>query len=573
MDKQIKTWWASVVLVVLTITLLTQLGPLQTAGAQDSQPAPAPAASSQPVSPPGAAAPPLGTSPASKGYPVVLGQKTLFRIQTSTSTMYASQRAQLASQEIKRIAGDRAIPLENITARANREVFIIFQKGRAANNQLILVVSNGDAQIANLPLNQVATTWLKTIKEGIKDYRREHSQKRLLFRIAALVASTFIYIAITGFLNRLATILWRRLQKWFEAKTRPIGFKNLEIITVDTQSYILQRLFAVVRWLVLIALAFSYFLTIAFFFPQTEQIGRSVINLALVQLGIAGSAFINYLPSLFTILVVVLLARFVLKILRLIFDALEAGTVLLPGFYKEWTRPTHHLLTIIVWAASLAIIYSYLPGNTSPAFQGLGLLLGALLTVGGAGTVSSLISGYVIIFSRAFQKGDLIGFEDFKGFVHETTLLATQIRSLNGEIMTIPNGSLQSKTIVNFSAIIRDLHSPLTLQTSITLGYDVPWRQVHRVLAEAALATDEVLADPAPFVLQTSLQDFYVSYTLKVFINTPENIPRIYSELLQNIQDHCAKAGIEITSPHYAAIRNGNKITIPTSSLDKAQPS
>jgi small-conductance mechanosensitive channel len=371
----------------------------------------------------------------------------------------------------------------------------------------------------------------------------------------------------------LATILWRRLQKWFEAKTRPIGFKNLEIITVDTQSYILQRLFAVVRWLVLIALAFSYFLTIAFFFPQTEQIGRSVINLALVQLGIAGSAFINYLPSLFTILVVVLLARFVLKILRLIFDALEAGTVLLPGFYKEWTRPTHHLLTIIVWAASLAIIYSYLPGNTSPAFQGLGLLLGALLTVGGAGTVSSLISGYVIIFSRAFQKGDLIGFEDFKGFVHETTLLATQIRSLNGEIMTIPNGSLQSKTIVNFSAIIRDLHSPLTLQTSITLGYDVPWRQVHQVLAEAALATDEVLAEPAPFVLQTSLQDFYVSYTLKVFINTPENIPRIYSELLQNVQDHCAKAAIEITSPHYAAIRNGNKITIPTSSLDKAQPS
>ena len=487
--------------------------------------------------------------------------------------MYASQRAQIASQEIKRIARDRAIPLESITERANREVFIIFQKGRADNNKLILVVSNGDAQIANLPLNQVANKWLKTIKKGINDYRLENSRKRLLFRIAAVVASTFIYIAITAFLNRLATILWRRLQKWFEAKTRPIGFKNLEIITVETQSYILQRLFAVVRWLVLIALAFSYFLTIAFFFPQTEQIGRSVTNLALVQLGIAGSAFINYLPSLFTILVVVLLARFVLKILRLIFDALETGTVLLPGFYKEWTRPTRHLLTIIVWAASLAIIYSYLPGNSSPAFHGLGLLLGALLTVGGAGTVSSLISGYVIIFSRAFQKGDLIGFEDFKGFVHETTLLATQIRSLNGEIMTIPNGSLQSKTIVNYSAIIRDLHSPLTLQTSITLGYDVPWRQVHQVLAEAALATDEVLAEPAPFVLQTSLQDFYVSYTLKVFINTPENIPRIYSELLQYVQDHCAKAAIEITSPHYAAIRNGNKITIPTNSLDKAQPS
>ena len=205
MDKQIKTWWASVVLVVLTITFLTLLGPLQTAGAQDSQPAPAPAASSQPVSPPGAAAPPLGTSPASKGYPVVLGQKTLFRIQTSTSTMYASQRAQIASQEIKRIARDRAIPLESITERANREVFIIFQKGRADNNKLILVVSNGDAQIANLPLNQVANKWLKTIKKGINDYRLENSRKRLLFRIAAVVAST-----LSTLQSLLSSIDWQR---------------------------------------------------------------------------------------------------------------------------------------------------------------------------------------------------------------------------------------------------------------------------------------------------------------------------------------------------------------------------
>lgn len=487
--------------------------------------------------------------------------------------MYASQRAQIASQEIQRIVKDRGLALDTIEARPNREVIIIFQTLGDDENHLILEVTNGDAEIAKRPLNTLAYEWLKIIKDGIQDYRNEHSQKRLLFRIAAVLISTFCFFFLTAVLNRLATIFWGRLHKWFAVRARPIGLKTLEIITVETELLILKKVLAFFRWLVIVTLFFGYFLIIAFFFPQTQQIGRSVINFGLRQLVIVGTAFINYLPSLFTIILVVLFARFVLKILKLIFDALESGTVLLPGFYKEWTRPTRHLLSIIIWAASLAIIYSYLPGNTSPAFQGLGILLGALLTVGGAGTVSSLISGYVIIFSRAFQQGDLIGFEDFKGFVHETSLLATQIRSLNGEIMTIPNGSLQSKTIVNYSAIIRDLHSPLAMQISLTLGYDVPWRQVHQVLVEAAVATDEILREPAPFVLQTSLDDFYVSYTLKVFINTPENIPRIYSELLQNVQDHCAKAGIEITSPHYSAIRNGNKTTIPENSMDMVMPS
>nr|WP_255441669.1 MULTISPECIES: mechanosensitive ion channel domain-containing protein [unclassified Synechococcus] len=291
----------------------------------------------------------------------------------------------------------------------------------------------------------------------------------------------------------MATIFWRRLHLWFGTRARPIGFRNLDIITVETELFILKRVLALLRWVVLLSLLFGYFLIIGFFFPQSRQINRFVIGFVLRHLSLAGTAFINYLPSLFTIIVVVLLARFVLKILKLIFDAIESGTVLLPGFYREWTRPTRHLLSLLVWAASLAIIYSYLPGTASPAFQGLGILLGALLTDGGAGTVSSLISGYVIIFSRAFKKDALIGFEGFKGFVHEPSFLATQIRSLNGEIMTVPRGSLQSKTIVNYSAIIRDLHSPLALQTGITLGYDVPWRQDHQVLVSAALGTDDIL--------------------------------------------------------------------------------
>ncbi|MDR9404319.1 MAG: mechanosensitive ion channel, partial [Halothece sp. Uz-M2-17] len=313
----------------------------------------------------------------------------------------------------------------------------------------------------------------------------------------------------------------------------------------------------------------GYFILITFFFPRTENFGRRMLQLFQTPFISIWESAINFLPNLFVILLVIILARFVFKTNKLIFDSLATGRVRWPGFYQDWARPTQKLVFVLIWLVTLAIILPYLPIFESPAIQGLGLLAGALLTLGGAGTISNIIAGYVIIFSRAFQVGDLIAFENYQGFVHKKSILATQIRTFDDEILTIPSDTLQSKTIMNYSAAVHELKLSLAMRTTITLGYDVPWRQVHAVLVEAALATPSVLADPAPFVLQTSLDDFYVTYQLKIFLNEPEQIEQIYSNLLQNVQDYCNAAGIEIMSPHYAAVRDGNQNTIPASYLPK----
>ncbi len=107
----------------------------------------------------------------------------------------------------------------------------------------------------------------------------------------------------------------------------------------------------------------------------------------------------------------------------------------------------------------------------------------------------------------------------------------------------------------------------LLVHTTITLGYDLPWRQVHDVLIQAALATPHILRDPQPFVLQTSLNDFHISYELNAYTDTPKLLPRLYSELHQNIQDACNDNGLEILSPSYLAMRDGNHSTIPAKYL------
>jgi small-conductance mechanosensitive channel len=216
---------------------------------------------------------------------------------------------------------------------------------------------------------------------------------------------------------------------------------------------------------------------------------------------------------------------------------------------------------------SAILIFPYLPASSSSSFQGVSIFIGAIFTFGSTAIIGNIISGIVLIYTRAFQLTDIIQVNGQRGKVIEKTMLSTRIMTPDNEVITIPNASLLVSDITNYSAVIRDQHQPLLLKTTITLGYDLPWRKVHQVLIDAAKQTEDILSDPEPFVLQTSLDDFYVSYTLKAFTNYPEKMPLIYSALHQNIQDKCNEADIEIMSPHYSNLRDGNQTTIPANYL------
>ncbi len=190
-----------------------------------------------------------------------------------------------------------------------------------------------------------------------------------------------------------------------------------------------------------------------------------------------------------------------------------------------------------------------------------------MLSLGATNAIGNLFAGIILIYTRAFWVGDRIEVAGKLGDVEDKNFLVTRIRTLDRELVTIPNSILLSNSIINYTALIRESNTPLILHTTVTLGYDVPWRKLHKTLINAALATTYILDNPKPFVLQTSLDDFYVSYGLKAFTNHPEKMEFIYSELHQNIQDKCNEEGIEIMSPQYTSVRDGNQTTIPENHL------
>ena len=225
------------------------------------------------------------------------------------------------------------------------------------------------------------------------------------------------------------------------------------------------------------------------------------------------------------------------------------------------------IITMILYAFTFVLIFNYLPYSDSTVFQGVSVFVGLLFSLGSSSAIGNIVAGFVITYMRPFKVGDHINIGNVTGDVVEKSPIVTRIRTHKQEIVTIPNSTILSASVTNYSISAIESQG-IIFHVSITIGYDVPWRKVHAMMIQAALRSDYILRKPAPFVLQTSLDDFYVSYQLCAYSKHPQKQATIYSLLNQNIQDVFAENHVEIMSPHYRAERDGNESTIPTSNAE-----
>jgi len=375
-------------------------------------------------------------------------------------------------------------------------------------------------------------------------------------RLILAIATTLILLGVFFALGVLFAKVTTRIQTLQDTRAFSLSIQQLQILSPEGLSRGLLAIAKIARILLLLLSVAVYLAILPNFFPQTEFLGRRLVAYVVAVVGNFWGGILSYTPKLIAIILVLITVHFALRFLRIFFDALEAGQLTIPGFYREWVQPTYKLTQVLAVLLALTFVLPYLPGFGSPAFQGISLLFGALLTLGGAGTVSNLIGGFITIYTRAFQIGDRIRIGEYVGYVMEKTILSTRLRTSNNEIITIPNSSLVASTIVNYTATLRDVKQPLVLHVDLTLGYDIPWQKVHTALVAAARSTADVLDNPAPLVRQMGLSDFYIEYELRASTEAIGRVSEIYSELYQNILDQCHEHDIEILSPHYSNERS-----------------
>ncbi|HUF13753.1 MAG TPA: mechanosensitive ion channel family protein, partial [Longimicrobiales bacterium] len=347
-----------------------------------------------------------------------------------------------------------------------------------------------------------------------------------------------------------------------------IRVQKLEVISRARLARALLFVARALRFAATVMLVYLYLLLVLSFFPWTRRLSGEIVGWVVGPLSQVLGGMIGYLPSLFTILVIVAVTYYGTKLVKRFFLAIEQRSIRFSGFYPEWARPTYKIVRFLIIALAVIMVWPYLPNSESQAFRGVAAFLGLLITFGSAGMIANVVGGIMLTYMRAFHVGDRVRIADTVGDVVEQNLLVTRVRTSKSVDVTIPNSLVLGTHIINWSMRARE--GGVLLHTTVTIGYDAPWRQVHGLLIAAAKKTDLILADPAPFVLQTSLNDFHVSYELNVWTLQPERMMWIHSRLHENIQDAFNEAGIEILSPSYGALRDGNTVAMPTDYLPPA---
>jgi small-conductance mechanosensitive channel len=505
----------------------------------------------------GAEAPAFAQDPGTAGVPVRLEGVELFRIRTDFGPFTAEDRARATEERIYDLTFN---PFRPVAAYELRElptrIDVVY------GDQTITTVTPEEAGAEGVPPRRLAEQRLEVLRREVEQRRATLWNPRR-FLLGLLYTALFTVALLVAL-----RVLLKRLGRSIAAleSDAPLGGRFAVLAPAERLSGLqprrmLARSLRAARLALVLAAIVLYIPVVLSFFPRTSFFTSALVGHLLTVLATVWAGLVGYLPKLVFVVVIAVLVYYGIRLLKLFFDGVKRGAVSLPNFDPEWAEPTYKIGAFLLVALAVVTAFPYLPGSQSEAFKGVSLFIGLVISLASSSAISNVIAGVILTYTGAFRIGDRVKIADTVGDVVAKTLLVTRVRTVKKVDIAIPNSLVLGSHIVNYSSEARS--TGLILNTSVTIGYDAPWRRVHELLIAAALETRDILPDPRPFVFQTSLNDFYVSYELNAHTRNPWQMAAIYSELHSKIQDKFNEAGVEIMSPHYSALRDGNQTAVP----------
>jgi len=479
---------------------------------------------------------------------------TLLTIQTWVGSFSPEARARAVTERLVLLSKDPRAKPELTTSDGENSTDIL------AGDLILLSVTDADARVAGMPRVALARDYAARLQRALAQSRREHSWRQLGIDMSLALLATLVLVLALWSLHRGIAWLLRRIEGWRGTRIRALRIQRFELFSAERTTGTLLALTRTVHFATVLVLLYFYLFAVLSVFPGTRDAASALLQYLTAAVGMFTQAVRDSAPNFLTLILIAIVTWYLIKLCRLGFSEVSKGTIAISGFYPEWAMPTYKIVRLLILAFSAIAMFPYVPGHDSLAFKGVSIFFGVLLSLGSAGAVGNIVAGVLLTYTRAFRVGDRVKIADTVGDVTEKSLLTTHLRTIKNEDVTVPNALVLSSHVINYSS---RSGGELILHTSVSIGYDVPWRQVHRLLIAAAQATPAILREPAPFVLQTALDDFYVVYEINACTANPQVMAATYSELYRNIQDQFNAAGVEICSPHFAALRDGNRAAMP----------
>ncbi len=493
------------------------------------------------------------------GVPVVPFRDTLFVIYTSLGSYSAADRAHAVDARIRSLAGNYEFRVDSLRLEKQEGGYVVRWR-----DQMVVGVNDQDALWMDTDVATLANDYMDSIKAGINKHVHETSLRKLLISAAqGLLVVLVVFLLIKG-INKLVAFGKRKVLVGKGTLFRGIRIRNYELVSAQRQVKAVWTLVGILRWVLILTAVYLALPLLLNLFPATRGYAPVLLGYFLDPLTEIGLAIVDYLPNLITIVVICVIFHYALRLLKFFAGELESGALTLPSFYPDWALPTYQIVRVLLLAFMLIVIFPHLPGSKSDVFKGVSVFIGVLFTFSSAGALSNIVAGLVLTYMRSFSVGDRVKIGEVAGDIIEKSLLVTRIRTVKNEVISVPNSQVMNSHTINYSTDAPE--KGLIIHTNITMGYEIPWQCVHEIALAAAGKVDYLEAEPKPFVLQSSLDDFYVTYQVNAYTKDPGKQALIYSDLHKHLLDEFHAAGIELLSPHFRAVRDGSAREMPPES-------
>lgn len=491
------------------------------------------------------------------GAPVVPFRDTIFTLYASLGSYTPNERASALESRVKALANNYEFHVDSLEILQTENSLLIGWR-----DQMLLSINEQDALWMDTDPQSLAKEYMNIIKLSITVHRDETSLRTVLIRIAqGLLIFVVVFFLIKG-IGRLVALGKRKMVAGKGAVFQGIRIRGYELVSAAQQVKAIWTLVGILKWLLILTTVYLALPLLLNLFPATRGFAPVLLGYVLAPLKDIGIAVIDYFPNLITIVVIIVIFHYVLRLLKFFAGELESGALTIPAFYADWAVPTYQIVRVLLLAFMMIVIFPYLPGSDSPIFKGVSVFIGVLFTFSSAGALGNIVAGLVLTYMRSFTVGDSVKIGDVSGDIIEKSLLVTRIRTTKNEVISIPNSQVMNAHTINYSMDAPE--KGLIIHTNITMGYEIPWQLVHELAINAARKVEFIEQDPPPFVVQGSLDDFYVTYQVNAYTKNPNRQATIYSELHKNLLDEFHAADIELLSPHYRAMRDGSTREIPT---------
>lgn len=504
---------------------------------------------------------PLNTD--SSGVAIYVESDTLFHIYQSSGSFLVSERASIINKRLYRLHLTYYPKTDSLLLEKKKDRYLF-----KFEEQLLFQTTQKEAEQLDMTLDELGLKRYNRLRDYFEfNLTRDETILQYLFSIGVIIATLLM-------IHYILRWLFRRLVKWIEKHKnkylRGIIIRDFEVMNSEDELELVLKVIAGMRILFMLITASVSFPIVFSFFPATEYMTTTMIDLVYEPFSKFINGVIGYIPNLFTIIVIVVIVRFILKYLKLFSKKVEYGKIRLRGFYPDWARTTFDILRVFIITLTFVMIFPYLPGAQSAVFKGVSVFIGVVFSIGSTSVVGNLVASLVLTYMRPFKIGDRIRVGEIEGEIVEKTAFVLRIKTPKNEYITIPNSNVMNSHITNFNRSEKE--GGVILFSDVTIGYEVPWRKVHDMLLKAASQTEDLENEPEPFVLQKELGDFSVNYQINAFSKRPLYKDLINSRLHQNIQDIFMEEGVEILSPNYMAQRDGNTTTVPSNNISPEKP-